>query len=117
MKLSDFKGADAFKVMGKLLSVFKTFFADEGIKEIYDKKEDGWVSKLFEYSLENCSEGWLDLFVIFNPDVKREEVSLANVFVFATEVMNDKEIMELFFSQGKTMQTTSIGLATENTEV
>ncbi len=117
MKLSDFKGADAFKVMGKLLDVFKVFFADEGIKEIYDKKEKGWINNLFTYSLENCSEAWVELFLIFNPDLKKDDVNLARVFVFATEVMNDEELMQLFFSQGKTTLVTSIGLATENTEV
>ena len=117
MKLSDFKGEDAFKVMGRLLSVFSQFFADEGVKKIYDEKEDGWVKALFNYTLENCSGAWLELYSILNPDVPKNEVNLPKVFVFATELMNDKELMELFFSQGKTMQVTSIGLATENTEV
>lgn len=119
MKLSDFKGVEAVKLMGKLIGIFGQFFSNEEVKKIYDEKAEGWVKSLLETSLEVCPDSWLDLYMALNPDITtpKEEVSIIDVFIFATGVMNDKELMELFFSQGKTVRKTSTGLATENTEV
>lgn len=118
MKLSDIKGEEAFRVMGRLVSILKRMFSDEKAQKIILEKQEGYLMTFFEYSLGKQSADWLEMFVALNPDKKAEEVTPMDVIAFAYEFMNDEQMMSLFFSQGGTMiQKTSIGSATENTEV
>ncbi|MBR4426401.1 MAG: hypothetical protein IKS77_01750 [Spirochaetales bacterium] len=118
MKLSDFKGEDAFKVMGKVISYLKEMFIDPKATEIVNKKEQGWMFDFLTYSLGEQSKIWLNLFCTLNPEKKAEDVSTADVISFAYEFTQDEQMMSLFFSQSRTKNVkTSIGSAMENTEV
>jgi len=118
MKLSEFKGEDAFKVMGRVISVLKRLFLDKKASEIINKKSEAYLMEFFEYSLTNQSKEWLEMFTILNPEKKAEDVSTTDVIVFASDFIHDEQLMSLFFSQSRTMKPkTSIGSATENTEV
>jgi hypothetical protein len=118
MKLADFKGEAAFKVMGEVVSTLRVMFQDEKVLKIVTEQKQGYLLEFFEYSLKEQSKQWLDLFTALNPDKDREEVNPMDVVAFALEFRNDEQLMSLFFSSGRTMaMTTSIGSATENTEV
>lgn len=118
MKLCDFKGEEAFKVMGKTISVLKRIFLNKKASEIIDKKSKGYLMEFFEFSLTEQSKEWLELFTILNPDKAPEEVSTQDVIAFAYDFINDEQLMSLFFSQSRTTKLkTSIGSAMENTEV
>lgn len=118
MKLSEFKGEEAFKVMGRIIRSFRSVFKDEKIIKITKEKDkEGWVLDLLEYSLSEQASIWLDMFCTLNPEKKRSEVSTRDVIAFAYEFMNDEQLMSLFFSQSQNKPLTSIGSATESTEV
>jgi len=117
MRLKDFKGEEAFKVMGKMVSCLRRMFQDKKASDIVITKKQGWILEFLEYSLCEQAGVWLDMFKALNPDVPEEEISTQNVVIFASEFMQDPELTSLFFSQGRTTSKTSIGSATENTEV
>lgn len=118
LRLSEFKGEEAFKVMGRVVGGIKAIFKDEGALKIIQNKEAGWMLDFFEYTLVEQSAKWLDLYCILTPNAKRSEVSTQDVITFASEFMNDEQLMSLFFSQSRMITSkTSIGSATENTEV
>lgn len=119
MKLSDFKGEEAFKVMGKLIGSLKKLFSDKKASEIVRNHGagTGWIMDFFEYSLIEQSGVWLEMFKTLNPEIPEGEISTQNVVTFAYEFMQDPQLTSLFFSQGRTTLKTSIGSATENTEV
>ena len=118
MKLADFKGEEAFRVMGRVVSVLKKMFSDEKATKIILEKKEGYLMTFFEYSLDKQAAQWLDMFVTLNPGIKREDVTPMDVVSFAYEFMQDEQMMSLFFSSGRTMtQKTSIGSAMASTEV
>lgn len=118
MKLSEFKGEEAFKVMGRTVGCLRAIFQDEKVLAITQAKEKGWILEFLEYSLCEQSNKWLDLYCILTPQAKRSEVSTQDVITFASDFTNDEQLMSLFFTQSRTMMPkTSIGSVTENTEV
>jgi len=117
MKLQEFKGEEAFKVMGRVIGVLRGIFKDEKAVKIINKKNDGWVLDFLEYSLSEQASMWLKLFCTLNPDKQAGDVSTQDVIAFAYEFMNDPQLMNLFFSQSQTKPKTSIGSAMESTEV
>lgn len=116
MNLCEFKGEEAFKVMGKIIRILREIFKDENVIEMTTKKEKGWILAFLDYSLENQSKNWLDLFVALNPSIKPKDVTTMDVLAFAYEFVNDEQMMSLFFSQSRMNQKKSIGSASENTE-
>lgn len=117
-RLSEFKGEEAIKVMGRVVGGIKAIFKDEKAIGIIQGKGAGWMLDFFEYTLTEQSKLWLDLYCILTPNVKRENVSTQDIILFANEFMNDETLMSLFFSQSRMITSkTSIGSATENIEV
>lgn len=118
MRLNEFKGEEAFKVMGRVVGGLKAIFQDKKAIEIIQGKEAGWMMDFFQYTLTEQSKQWLDLYCILTPDAKRDSVSTSDVISFASEFMNDEQLMSLFFSQSRMITSkTSSGSAMENTEV
>ena len=107
MRLSDIKGQDAFKAVGKVIGCLRELFKDEALSAIVREKEAGWILDFFAVSLEKNSATWEKMFRILNPDVK--EYSLGSVIRFAYDFKNDPELMSLFFSQGEQMENKSSG--------
>lgn len=118
LRLSEFKGEEAFKVMGRVVGGFKAIFKDETALKIVKGKEEGWMLDFLEYTLTEQSGLWLNLYCTLTPNAKKEDVSTADVFDFAYEFTSDEKLMSLFFSQSRMITSkTSIGSATEITEV
>ena len=107
MKLSDIKGQDAFKTVGKVMRYIKDMVSDPVLNKIITEKKAGWILDFFAESLENKADIWEKMFVALNPDVT--EYSLGSVVKFAYEFKNDPELMSLFFSQGEQTENTSSG--------
>lgn len=122
--LREFKGEEAFKVMGRVITCLKRIFQDEkAAKIIVEKKQenpnsDFWMMDFLEYTLTENSKEWLDLFCVLNPNEKREDVSTDDVISFAFEFFADDRLRSLFFSQSQQVTSkTSIGSAMASTEV
>ncbi len=112
MKLSDFKGQEAFRVVGHLMRCLQEMFKDEKLLKIATEKKAGWIIEFFAESLENKPEIWEKMFVLLNPNNK--DYNLGSVIKFAYDFKNDPELMSLFFSQGDQMQSESSGSPTVN---
>ena len=113
MRLSDIKGQDAFKTVGKVMRCIQDLFKDEKLILIATEKKKGWIIEFFAESLENKPDIWERMFILLNPDVK--DYNLGSVIKFAYDFKNDPELMSLFFSQGEQMQDKSSGSPTVNT--
>lgn len=120
MVLDKFKGNDAFRVIGKVIHEFKSFYDNKKVMEIVAEgrknKNTKWVLEFLEVSLSEEPEKWMNLFLVLNPDKKAEDVTTYDVFKFGNEIVSDPTMMNLFFSQSRTVAPISSGSAMENTE-
>lgn len=120
MVLEQFKGDEAFKVIGRLIREMKRLYQNEAVIPIvsaeYRKSHPSWTLDFMETSLIECSDVWMAMFLTLNPDKKSEEVSTMDVFGFANEFISSPMMMNLFFSQSQKILKTSSGSATENIE-
>lgn len=115
MKLSEIKGQEAFKAIGAIVGCLKEMFKDMELNKIVSEQKAGWLLDFFERSLETQSAIWTRMFMVLNPDVKEDEISLGTVIRFAFEFKNDPELMSLFFSQGGQMVNSYSTPPMENT--
>lgn len=120
MVLDKFKGNEAFRVIGKVIHEFKSFYENEKVMKIVaeGRKQNNtkWVLDFLEVSLTEDSEKWMKLFLVLNPEKKAEDVTTFDVFRFANEFISDPTLMNLFFSQSRTVAPISSGSAMANTE-
>lgn len=116
MRLSDIKGQDAFKAIGEVVGCLRDMFKDEKLRKIATEQKTGWIMEFFSDSLNNHSDIWMRLFLILNPDTKKDEISVSSVIRFAYDFKNDPELMSLFFSQGEQMENSYSGSPMVNTE-
>lgn len=120
MVLDKFKGNEAFRVIGKVIHEFKSFYDNEKVMKIVTEgrkqSNNNWVLDLLEVSLSEDSEKWMKLFLVLNPEKKAEDVTTFDVFRFANEFISDPTLMNLFFSQSRTVAPISSGSAMANTE-
>lgn len=120
MVLDKFKGNEAFRVIGKVIHEFKSFYENEKVMKIVtergNQKNNNWVLELLEVSLSEDAEKWMKLYLVLNPEKKAEDVTTFDVFKFANEFISDPTMMNLFFSQSRTVAPISSGSAMENTE-
>lgn len=116
MKLSEIKGQEAFKTIGKIVSMLRKLYENEKVLKIAKEQKAGWIMDFFSVSLEENPDVWMGMFLVLNPAVKEADVNLGSVIKFAYDFKNDPELMSLFFSQGEQIVKTSIGSPTENTE-
>lgn len=120
MVLDKFKGNEAFRVIGKVIHEFKSFYDNKKIMDIVAEgrktKNANWVLDLLEVSLSEEPEKWMNLFLVLNPDKKASEVTTFDVIRFGNEIVSDPTMMNLFFSQSRTVAPISSGSAMANTE-
>lgn len=115
MRLSEIKGEEAFKTIGKLIGCLREMYDEETIK-IATEQKTGWIFEFFQVTLEKKSDVWVRAYMILNPEIKKENISLGSVIKFAYDFKNDQELMSLFFSQSEQIVNSSSGSPTENTE-
>lgn len=120
MVLDKFKGNEAFRVIGKVIHEFKSFYDNKKIMDIVAEgrktKNSNWVLELLEVSLSEEPEKWMNLFLVLNPEKKADDVTTFDVIRFGNEIVSDPTMMNLFFSQSRTVAPISSGSAMANTE-
>ena len=84
MKLSDIKGQDAFKTIGKVVGYLRELFKDEKLQKIVSEKKAGWLLDFFAISLDVKSDTWMKMYLARNPDTKADDVSIGSVIRFFT---------------------------------
>lgn len=120
MVLDKFKGNEAFRVIGKVIHEFKSFYDNKKVMDIVAEgrksKNANWVLEFLEVSLSEEPEKWMNLFLVLNPEKKASEVTTFDVIRFGNEIVSDPTMMNLFFSQSRTVAPISSGSAMANTE-
>ena len=120
MVLDKFKGNEAFRVIGKVIHEFKSFYDNKKVMDIVAEgrksKKANWVLEFLEVSLSEDPEKWMNLFLVLNPEKKAEDVTTFDVIRFGNEIVSDPTMMNLFFSQSRTVAPISSGSAMANTE-
>ena len=120
MVLDKFKGNEAFRVIGKVIHEFKSFYDNKKVMDIVAEgrktKNTKWVLEFLEVSLSEEPEKWMNLFLVLNPEKKADDVTTFDVIRFGNEIVSDPTMMNLFFSQSRTVAPISSGSAMANTE-
>lgn len=116
MRLSEIKGQNAFKTVGKIVGYLKEMFSDDVLNKIVAEQKKGWILDFFTESLNRKADVWMKMYLALNPEVKEDDVSLGSVIKFAYEFKNDSELMSLFFSQGEQKENSYSGSPMVNIE-
>ncbi len=93
MKLSDFKGEEGMKVVGKLLIPAGKLVANKAVVKAYSKGLVHFLSA----ALENCPNEMREIFAIVNGKEPEEyEVNGETVLIDALELFEDSALLRLF---------------------
>ena len=117
MRLSDIKGEAALDVICKIIDPLSEIAMDA--KFLKDFKAGKPKLMLVKYVITNHKKSLLEILAALDMksvDEYMETVNLLTLPQQILDIVNDPEIAVLFDSQGQTMEKTSSGSATENTE-
>lgn len=113
MKLSDFRGEEAVEVLADLMTPITNIINDPKVKTMV---KGGEVRlKIAEYLLKEHSKDILAMYCILNRTTEDTATPVA-LTQTVLEVMNDKELLDLFTSQARNTDNEYSGSVTENTE-
>lgn len=116
MKLSEYRGEDALDVLADLVEPAIEIMGD---KEFVQAYRDRKIPKAVKTAIKNHKKSVLEIMAATEREDVEEYAKKVNVFTLPAkliELLNDKEVISLFTSQGQTDSSESFGSATENTE-
>lgn len=117
MKLTDYKGEEALIVLADIIEPVGEIVTD---KEFLDNlKKGGNKFRAISLAIRNHTKAVIALLAALerkDPSEYANEVSLATLPAKLLEIVNDKELAQLFTSQGRTGDATSYGSASEKAE-
>lgn len=113
-KLREIKGEKALDVLADLLDPVCDIATDE---ELVSELQTGSKVKGVSLMLRNHKKSVLTIFAILNDtDPNTYEPNLIELPKTLLEAFNDPELVSLFILQGQSVEQTSSGSVTENTE-
>ena len=113
MKLSEFRGEAALDAMADLIDPLTEIASDKILVGLLRKKNMVDAIKL---GLRNHKKAILAILAILNQqDVETYNPSLAEIPKMLLDLLNDKELLDLFQSQAETTEKTSSSSVMENT--
>lgn len=116
MKLSDFKDEAALDLLAEIIDPAAEIFSDTKIANIL--RNNGAPAEAVKIAIRNHKKSVIQIMAAME-GVPFEEYH-CNVFslpIKLLEILNDKELVEFFTSQGQIMEEKSSGSATVNTKV
>ena len=114
MKLSEFKGEDALDVFAEILDPAIEIMADTDIKDAY---LSGNKILAIKRAIKKHKKSVIYILAILNgKDPQKYEPNVLSLPLKILEILNDKELMEVFTLQGQRIVEESSGSAMENTE-
>lgn len=115
MKLTDYKNEDALDLLADILDPFSEILADPEIIKMF-KDKDATRIKAVQYLLKEHKKPILQIMArLDGVPVEQYEINLLDIPKKLLEILNDKELIGFFRSQGQTMASGSFGSAMENT--
>ena len=114
MKLSDIRGEHALDVLADLLDPAMTLVQDEEFLRLLDTNR----MEAVKHAIKNHKKEVITILAVLdgeNPETY--DIGLLTLPIRLIQLISDKELVSLFQSQGRSVEQTSSGSATENTEV
>lgn len=121
MKLSDYKGEKALYKLAELLDPVTVIMTDDEVRENLRKKSGRMAA--VKAMITKHAHAVIELLGILddvdmseNYDEYAKTVGLVSLPARLLEILNDPELMELFYSEGQNDLSASSGSHTESTE-
>lgn len=121
MKLSDVKGEKALDMLADLIDPASEIMADKEIKAVFQTRGKKGAEKppkmrAVKLALKKHKGAVMEILAALegkDPDTYAKEVNILTLPMKLLDILNDKELMGLFTSQGQSPE--AFGSATENT--
>lgn len=117
MKLSAIKGEEALDVLADIIDPVTEIMNDKEIARIYQTNQPR--IKLVKFIIKKHKKEVIEILARLEceePEAYMQKMNVLSLPIKLLEIMNDKELMEFFQSQGQTQETTTFGSVTESTE-
>lgn len=117
MKLSEIKGEQALDVMADLVEPIAEIFSDKEVQQIYKAKQP--YIKMVKPAIKNHKSAVITILALLDgedPGKYTKKINLLSLPGKLLEILNDKDLQEVFRSQGQMMDEDVSGSATEDTE-
>lgn len=115
MKITEIENEEALDLLADLIDPASEIFTDEEVRE--EARNGKNKLKLVKLILKKHKTAIIQ--ILARLDGKQVNEYHANLILMTKqllEILNDKELLEVFISQGQKMDSTSSGSATENIE-
>lgn len=114
MKLSEYKNEDALDLLADILDPISDIFMDVEFRE---QIKNANKMQIVQYLLKNHKKPILQIMArLDNIPVEEYEMNLLSLPKKLLEIVNDKELIDFFRSQGQMMANETSGSATVSTE-
>ena len=114
MRLSDIKGEDALNAMADLIDPISEIAQDKILVGLLRTKN---MKEAVKLGLRKHQRAILEILAVLNQqDVATYEPNLAEIPKMLLDLLNDKELLNLFSSQAELTKETSSSSVTENIE-
>lgn len=115
MKLSDYKGEDALDLLADIIEPATSILGDSEFREKMRAKEP--PAKLAKYALKKHKSAILEIMArIDGEDPQTYKPGIFELPSKVLDILNDKELMDLFTSQAGSLTTPAFGSVMENIE-
>lgn len=121
MRISDYKGEKALYKLAEMLEPITVIMTDEEVRDNLRKKSGRMAA--VKAMISKHAHAVIEIFGILDDvdmtkdyDKYAETVTLISLPKRLLEILNDPDLMELFYSEGQNDSSASSGSHTENTE-
>ena len=115
MKLSDYKDDEALDLLVELIDPAAEIFSDVQISNILRNNQP--VIKAVKIAIKNHKQAVIQILATLDGvDVKDYHCNVLTLPIALLNILNDKELMDFFGSQGQTQGAMSSGSVTASTE-
>lgn len=117
MQLSEIKGEEALDVLADIIDPVTEIMNDKEVARIYQTNQPR--IKLVKFIIKKHKKEVIEILARLECEEPEEYIKKMNVLslpIKLLEILNDKELMEVFQSQGQGTELTTFGSATESTK-
>jgi len=116
MRLSECKGEQALDILADLMEPAVAIMGDKEVVELY--RSGAPKIKIIKSAIKNHKKEVVEILALLDgedPETYVEKINILTLPMKLLDIFNDRELMDLFQSQGQETETSS-GSATESTE-
>lgn len=115
MKLSDFENEEALDLLADIIEPAARIMGDKNVEMMTKSKKPALV--IAGYALKNHKDSVIEIVAaLHREDPTKVRFNTASLLKDLLDILNDRELLDLFTSQGQTTEGEPSGSATVNTE-